>query len=67
MSKTMTLNLSDKEMGILEALAQQKGMNKTALLKQALRTYQLVDKRLTEGGRIYFENDKKLRTELVLR
>jgi predicted transcriptional regulator len=63
---TMTLNLSEKEMAVLEQLAERKGMNKTAVMKQALRTYQLVDARLCEGGRIYFENDKKLKAELIL-
>ena len=61
----MTLNLTEKEMIVLEQLAIQKGMTKSAILRQALRTYQLVDKRLSEGSKIYFENDKKLRSELI--
>jgi hypothetical protein len=64
--KPLTLNLTEKEMAVLEQLAKAKGMNKTALMKQALRTYQMLDKRLSEGARIYFENDKQLRSELVL-
>ncbi len=36
-TKTMTLNLSSREMEAIEALAERKGMNKTAVVRQALR------------------------------
>lgn len=64
--KTLTLNLTEKEMAVVEQLAEAKGLNKTAVMRQALRVYQEIDRRLTTGGRIYFENDKTLRQELVL-
>lgn len=38
--KTMTLNLGDKEMAVLEDLASDAGMSKTAVMRQALRLYQ---------------------------
>lgn len=56
--KTMTLNLSDAEMQVLERLAQQKELSKTALLRQALRLYQLVDARLAQGGKLWFEDER---------
>ena len=66
MTKTMTLNLSEIEMAAIDTLAERKGMNKTALLKQALRLYQTVEERLSKGERIYFEDDKKQKSEVVL-
>lgn len=63
--KTLTLNLSDKEMSVLETLAEQKGMSKTAILRQALRMYQTVDVRLSRGERLYFSGDGgKLKPEV---
>ena len=35
--KTMTLNLTDQEMEVLEELAQKKDISKTAIIRQALR------------------------------
>lgn len=43
--KTMTLNMTEKEMAVLTAMAEKKGMTKTQIMRQALRTYQMV----TEG------------------
>jgi hypothetical protein len=65
--KTMTLNLSEPEMVVLDALAGRKGLSKTALLRQALRLYQSVDVRLERGEKIYFENPfSKEKAELVV-
>jgi hypothetical protein len=44
--RTMTLNLTDAEMRALEELCEKKDLNKTALLRQALRLYQLVEARI---------------------
>ncbi len=57
--KTMTLNLTDEEMTALDRLSQQKGLSKTALLRQALRLYQSVHQRIEAGERMYFEDPKK--------
>ena len=43
---TMTLNLSEKEMTVLEDMCTKKDLSKTALMRQALRLYQLIDVRL---------------------
>lgn len=56
--KTMTLNLTDKEMAVLESLCEQKQMTKTLLLRQALRLYQKVDERLEAGGKLFIEDEK---------
>lgn len=65
--RTMTLNLSEKEMQVLDELCAKKGLNKTALLRQALRLYQAVDQRLEQGEKLIFENgDKTEKAELVV-
>lgn len=65
--KTMTLILSDAEMDALEALSRKKDLSKTALMKQALRLYQLVCVRLEDGEKLYFEHEKtNKKSELAL-
>ncbi|MFN5050843.1 MAG: ribbon-helix-helix protein, CopG family [Planctomyces sp.] len=65
--RTMTLNLTEKEMQVLDELCVRKGLNKTALLRQALRLYQVVDNRLEQGERLIFESDDKSeKAELVV-
>jgi hypothetical protein len=65
--RTMTLNLTEKEMQVLDELCAKKGLNKTALLRQALRLYQTVDQRLEQGEKLIFENDDKTeKAELVV-
>jgi Ribbon-helix-helix protein, copG family len=53
---TMTLNLSEKEMAVLESLCDAKDVSKTQLMRQALRLYQLVDVKLSRGMRMKFCN-----------
>jgi hypothetical protein len=61
--KTMT----DEEMNVLEQLSQRKEMSKTALLRQALRLYQMVDARLADGQKLFFERDlTKEKAELMV-
>jgi hypothetical protein len=55
--KTMTLNLTDAEMEVLEGLCGKKDLSKTVLMRQALRLYQRVEERLEEGGKLFFENE----------
>lgn len=65
--KTMTLNLTDAEMEALGELARRKDLSKTAVLRQALRLYQLVDDRMARGEKLYFENDAaQKKSELML-
>jgi predicted transcriptional regulator len=58
MKKTMTLNLTDAEMRVLEELAKKKDLTKTAVIRQALRLYQMVDARLAAGDKLVFEDEK---------
>lgn len=65
--RTMTLNLTEAEMGALEELAQRKDLSKTALIRQALRLYQLIDARTARGERLVFENERlDKKSELML-
>jgi hypothetical protein len=54
--RTMTLNLTDAEMRVLESLSTQKDLSKTAVIRQALRLYQLLDARLAKGEKLFFED-----------
>lgn len=56
--KTMTLNLSEREMDVLEELSRRKELSKTAVLRQALRLYQMIDAKLSAGEKLFFEDDK---------
>jgi len=65
--KTMTLNLTDAEMSALEELSAKKDLSKTALVRQALRLYQLVESRLEKGEKFFFEGeDKTAKAELMI-
>jgi len=65
--RTMTLNLTDAEMAALDQLSTQKDLSKTAVIRQALRLYQMIDQRSQIGQKLYFENDStKEKAELML-
>jgi hypothetical protein len=56
---TMTLNLSAREMAVLEELAASHEMSKTGVMRQALRLYQLVNARIRAGETMSFSGDKE--------
>ncbi len=56
--RTMTLNLTEQEMSALEELARRKELTKTAMIRQALRLYQLLDARLTAGEKLIIEDER---------
>lgn len=65
--KQMTLVLSDKEMTLLDELAERRGMSKTALVRQALRLYQSVTERIEGGEKVFVERTAtKEKTELMV-
>ncbi len=64
--KTMTLNLTETEMGTLDDLSARKDISKTAVLRQALRLYQMVEERLARGEKLYFEDDGKQKAQLMM-
>ena len=57
--RTMTLNLTATEMKALEDLCRLKDLSKTAVIRQALRLYQMVDRRERDGQKLYFEDEDK--------
>lgn len=57
--RTMTLNLNEQEMAVLERLSSEKGISKTVLVRQALRLYQSVTERLERGEKLFIENQEK--------
>lgn len=65
--RSILLHLSDTEMLVLEALAEKRGISKSAVLRQALRLYESVETRLDQGERLYLESpNKKDKSELLL-
>ena len=65
--KTMTLNLTEAEMKALDELSATKDISKTAVLRQALRLYQMIEARIARGEKLFFEHDiTKEKAELML-
>jgi predicted transcriptional regulator len=56
--KTMTLNLTEAEMQVLEDLAKKKDLSKTAVVRQAIRLYQMIEVRVSAGEKLVFEDEK---------
>lgn len=63
--KTMTLNLSDAEMAALEELSLTHEMSKTGIVKQALRLYQLVNRRMVNGETMHFSGDRERALQFI--
>ena len=65
--RTMTLNLTDAEMQVLDDLSARKDITKTAVLRQALRLYQTIEVRVERGEKLMFENEAtREKAELML-
>ncbi|MER9919331.1 MULTISPECIES: ribbon-helix-helix protein, CopG family [unclassified Mesorhizobium] len=65
--RTMTLNLSSQEMDLVDRLADEKGLSKTALVRQALRLYQSITDRIERGEKVFFEHPfTKEKAELMM-
>ena len=65
--RTMTLNLTDAEMRVLDDLSARKDITKTAVLRQALRLYQTIEVRVERGEKLMFENEvTREKAELML-
>lgn len=65
--KTMTLNLTETEMKALDDLSATKDISKTAVLRQALRLYQMIEVRMSRGEKLFFEHDvTKEKAELMM-
>jgi len=65
--RTMTLNLTAREMAVLEQLATAKDLSKTGVMRLALRLLQTVDSKARLGQKMMFEDEKsKEKSELIL-
>ncbi len=65
--RTMTLNLTPREMAALEALTATKGLSKTGVMRLALRLLQAVDAKAQLGHKLMVEDDRTHeKSELVL-
>jgi len=65
--RTMTLNLTPREMAVLEELAAKKDLSKTGVMKLALRLLQATDAKIQLGQKMMFEDEKtKEKSELVM-
>ena len=56
--KSMTLNLNEAEMAALDELAKSKELSKTAVIRQALRLYTLIEARTANGEKLVLEDEK---------
>lgn len=61
----MSINTTDRGFEALAALAEEQGLSKTQLLKQALHLYQLVVERRKNGETISFSGDKERIVEFI--
>lgn len=50
---------------MFDELSTQNDLSKTALIRQALRLYQLVDARISRGEKLFFEDLEKQKAELI--
>jgi len=64
--KTMTLNLTEQEMELVDKLAKDKGISKTGLIRQALRLYQHIDARLENGATLTVEHPFNKNAEIII-
>ena len=65
--RTMTLNLTEREMAVLDELTEKKGLSKTATMRLALRLLQATDARVQLGHKLFVENERtQEKSELVV-
>ena len=65
--RTMTLNLTAREMAVLEELTATKGLSKTGVMRLALRLLQAVDAKVQMGHTLVVENEQtRQKSELVI-
>jgi hypothetical protein len=65
--RPMTLNLTEDEMKTLQDLSARYDMSKTAVIRKALRMYQVISDRLLRGEKLFLEDDvEKKKAELLV-
>jgi regulatory protein YycI of two-component signal transduction system YycFG len=62
----ISLNLSEAELQLLAELSQKKEMSKSAILRQALRIMGMIEQRIEQGEKFYFESLDKEKSEILL-
>ncbi len=62
----ISLNLSPAELELLTQLSEKKEMSKSAILRQALRMMGVIEQRINQGEKLYFESLDKQKSEVVL-
>ncbi len=62
---TMTLNMPEREMRVLEQIAEHHCMSKIGVMRQALRLYQLIHVRLQAGETFSFSGDAERPTMIA--
>lgn len=63
--QTMTLNLSAREMSVVEQLADEMDVSKTSVLRSALRLYQLVHIKAKAGHHLMFSGEPPMMAEII--
>ena len=63
--RAVLVQLNPKEWDALEQLSKKKDISKVAVMRQALRLYELVAARTAEGEKLIFE-DKENKKELLV-
>jgi hypothetical protein len=58
--------LSPAELELLTELSDKKEMSKSAILRQALRMMGVIEQRINQGEKLYFESLDKQKSEVVL-
>ena len=62
----LTLTIPEHEYEALCAISKQKDVSKNSIIRQAFYLYQLIDKRLSEGERLCFTNEKGLTSQVEI-
>jgi hypothetical protein len=62
----ISLNLSEVELQLLTELSQKKEVSKSAILRQALRMMGMIEQRIEQGEKFYFESLGKEKSEILL-
>jgi predicted transcriptional regulator len=67
MKRAMTLTLTEAEMKLLDDLSEKKDATKTAIIRQAIRLYHLVDSKLAGGSKLFIgESETGAKSELMM-
>jgi hypothetical protein len=61
-----SIALPEREFRLLERLARDRGMSKAQVIGHALRVVSALETKVAEGGKVFFEDEAKNKTELVM-